>query len=413
MLFFISTPRVSYLVRSMRVSAGMHAVLVIPHEVISIILLILGLFLFSRERKQDKWLAGLIGGIVTLLSVNYAVYYALSLVVYAIIRAVKTKKYKFYFFRLIVTGFITFLISSVYLVPYILSMLKHGSDNFQWIQTSMSNFDPFLVTFGLGFMGLTFILGVLGIITLPKSNFKLILIITLFVLYAGRFHVYITKPLFNISYIPDHAYYALVFFLSFTGAIFLRDFPMKIGFRQWTLGKVKIGHIFLASTFFLPILIWTPISNQTIYNSFKPVPEKIHNITSVLKEKTETNDIILASNEISPWILLLSRRHLALSGSPWCSNPTARYSLRYKNFSESFSDRDIKVIKEKLDKWNVNIIVFAKEDNKWVFRASSPEFGMLFSPSGLKAEIDKKIFDNNEYFEKVYEDDFYIVLKNN
>ena len=430
MTFFVSTPGISYLVGGMRFSSGIHFAIVRPYELIAIILMIFGLFLFSREKKQDKWWAGLIGGIIALLSINFAVYYALSLLVYSILSAIKTKNYKTYISSLIVTGFITFLVSSVYTVPYLLSVLKHGSDNYQWIWTILSNFDPYLVTFGLGFMGLTFILGMLGIITLPKSNFKLILIITLMILFIGRFHVYITKPLFNVSYIPDHAYYSLVFFLSFTGAIFLRDFPLKISFKKWTLEKLRMGHIFLASTFFLPIMIWNPISNDSLNNSFKPIPEKIQNITSIIKEKTDKDDIILSSNEISPWILLLTGRHLALSGDPWCSNPTARYSLRYEDFSEALSTNDINVIKVNLNKWDVDVIVFVKDeviwDKKekkwvrkereeyinWLFSASAPEFGRFFKKPRLEVEIYKNIFNNESYFTNIYEDQYHVVLRN-
>jgi len=389
----------------------MHSALVIPHEVLAVILLILGIFIFSREKNHDKWWAGLIGGIITLLSINFAVYYALSLLVYSIVRSIKTANYKFHIIRLIITGFITFLVSSVYTVPYLSSVLKHGSDNFQWVWTIMPNFDPYLVTFGLGFMGLTFILGVLGIITLPKSNFKLILVITLVILYIGRFHVYITKPLFNMSYIPDHAYYALVFFLSFTGAIFLRDFPVKISFKKWSLERLKMGHIFLASTFFLPILIWNPVSNGTILNAFKPVPEKIENITSVINDKTTKDDIILASNELSPWILLLTGRHLALSADPWCSNPSARYTLRYNDFKKAFTSKDIKKIKEILNEWAVDILIFSKQNNVWFFAQTNPKFGRLRKYRGITLKIDKDIFGNSNYFEKIFEDEYYVILE--
>ena len=389
----------------------MSSALVIPHEVLAVILLTLGIFIFSREEKHDKWWSGLIGGVITLLSINFAVYYAFSLLVYSLARAIKTKNYKFHIIRLIITGVMTFLISSIYLVPYLSSVLKHGSDNFQWVWTIMSNFDPYLVTFGLGFIGLTFILGVLGIITLPKSNFKLILIITLVVLYIGRFHVYITKPLFNMSYIPDHAYYALVFFLSFTGGIFLRDFPIKIIFKKWTLERLKMGHIFLASTFFLPILIWNPISNGGILNEFKPIPEKIENIASVINDKTTKDDILLSSNELSPWILLLTGRHLALSGSPWCSNPSARYTLRYNDFEKAFTSKDIKRIKEILNKWAVDILIFSKEKNEWFFGQTNPKFGRLRSYRGIRLQIDKKTFGDNKHFKKIFEDEYYVILE--
>lgn len=411
--FTISSFGTSYLTRGTRISAGLHSAIVIPHEVLAVILLILGVFIFSREKKQDQWWAGLIGGIVTLLSVNFAVYYALSLLVYAIIRAFKTRNCKLHIIRLIVTGFITFLVSSVYLVPYIWSIINNGADDFHWKWTILSNFDPYLVTIGLGFMGLTFILGVLGIISLPKSNFKLVLIITLVILYVGRFHVYVTKPLFNMSYVPDHAYYALVFFLSFTGAIFLRDFPVKITFKKWTLERLKIGHIFLASTFFLPIIIWNPVSNSLLYNSFKPIPKKIEHITSIINNKTGKDDIVLASREISPWILLMTGRHLAISSDPWTSNPSARYSLRHKDFSEAFTSGNIKVIKNNLNKWKVNIIVFVKKDNKWGFNASGPYYGRFRQYGFLTAEIDKNIFNNDFYFTKLYQDADYVVLYNN
>lgn len=430
MILFISTPGVYYLIRGMRVSAGIHFVIVRAYELIAIILVILGVFFFSREKKQDTLLAGIIGGIITNLAIGIAVYYSLSLFVYAIIRAIKTGNYKIYLLRLIVIGFITFLLASLYIIPYLMSVVKNGSDSYHWIMTMLSDYDPYFVTFGLGFMGLTFILGVLGIISLPKSNFKLILVITLVILFVGRFHVYITKPVFNISYVPDLAYYALVFFLSFTGAIFLRDFPIKISFKKWTLQKLKMGHIFLACTFFLPILIWNPVSNECLYNSFNPIPEKIEKITDVINKETGKEDIVLASSEISPWVLLLTGRHLALSGDPWCSNPTARYSLRYKDFAEAFSSSDIEVIKNNINKWNLDVLVFVKDemvwDNKeqklirkekeedihWSFRAGSPDFGTFFRDPGLDVDVDKSIFGNNKYFIKLYEDEHYVVLRN-
>ncbi len=412
MLFFVSVPGVNYLIRGMRVCSGIHFAIIRPYELIAVILMIYGIFLFSREKKNDKWWTGLISGIVTLLSISFEVPFALSLLVYSVIRAVRTKNYKTHFLRLVVVGFVTFFVSSIYTVPYLISVLRHGSDNYQWMWTILSEFDPYLVTFGLGFMGLVFVFGVLGIISLFQSNFRLILIITLAVLYIWRFHIYITKPLYNIKFISEQSYYALVIFLSFTGAIFLRDFPIRICFKKWTFDKLKIGHIFLASTFLLPILIWNPISNENFYNSFKPVPEKIRHLTDIINKKIDKDDIILASREISPWLLLLTGRKLALSGDPWCSNPAARYSLRFKDFSEAFSIDDIKVVKNNLNKWNVDIIVFVKEADNWGFTAGQPVFGMLRSPAPLRAVADKRIFSNNLYFEKLYEDDFYVVLRN-
>lgn len=83
---------------------------------------------------------------------------------------------------------------------------------------------------------------------------------------------------------------------------------------------------------------------------------------------------------------------------------------------EAFSNNDIKVVKKNVNKWNVDIIVLVKEEKKediqWFFRAHSPEFGMLFSSSGLKVEVDKNIFSNNLYFTKLYEDEYYVVLRN-
>ena len=124
---------------------------------------------------------------------NYGVYFALSILIYSILIAIKKGSYKTHISSLISIGFIIFLVSSVYTLPYFISVIEHGSDNYHWIFTYLVNFDFHLVTFGLGFMGLTFILGILGIFILPKSNFKLILIITLGVLFIGRFHVYLTK----------------------------------------------------------------------------------------------------------------------------------------------------------------------------------------------------------------------------
>ena len=431
MFCFINTPTIAYLVRGINVVTGLHAAIVRPYSNIAMILLILGLFLFSREKRQDKWWSGLIGGIITLFSIHSLVYYAISLLVYTTIRAIKTGNYKLNIFRLFVVGLVAFIISSVYLVPYLLSVLKHGADKYQWMWTmGLWDYDPYVITFGMGFMGLTFILGVLGIIYLPQSNFKLILIITLVILLLGRFHIYITKPLFNVSFIPEWAWFGLVFLFSFTGAIFLRDFPVKISFKNWTLQKLKMGHIFLACTFFLPILIWNPISNKTLYSSFNPIPEKIEKITDVINKETGKEDIVLASREISQWVLLLTGRHLALSGDPWCSNPSARYSLRYKDFSEAFSTDDINVIKNNLNKWNVDVLVFVKDemvwDNKekkwvgkekeedvhWLFSASAPEYGSFSPKHGLKADIDKSIFGNKDYFAKLYEDENYVVFRN-
>ncbi|SVE56352.1 uncharacterized protein METZ01_LOCUS509206, partial [marine metagenome] len=176
MLLFVSVPGVSYLFGGMRTSAGIHFAIVRAYEFIAVILMILGLFFYSVENKQAKWLGGLIGGVVVTLNIAYSVYYVFSLVLYTILRAIKTRNYRSHISRLIVAGFVTFFISSVYIVPYFLSVLKHGSDSYQWQWTILSNFDPYLVTLGLGFMGLTFILGIFGIFTLPKSNFKLILI---------------------------------------------------------------------------------------------------------------------------------------------------------------------------------------------------------------------------------------------
>ncbi|NQT02446.1 MAG: hypothetical protein HQ580_10505, partial [Planctomycetes bacterium] len=141
-------------------------------------------------------------------------------------------------------------------------------------------------------------------------------------------------------------------------------------------------------------------------------------------------DIILASIELSPWILLLTGRQLALSDDPWCSNPTARYSLRYKDFAEAFLSNDIELIKNNLNKWNVDVLVFVKdemvwdkkakqlvkkekeEDIHWSFRAGSPEFGKLFKKPRLEVEVDKRIFGNSKYFKKLYEDEHYVVLQN-
>ena len=114
-------------------------------------------------------------------------------------------------------------------------------------------------------------------------------------------------------------------------------------------------------TFFIPILIWNPISNLSLEDSFNPVLKKIENIASIINEKTDEYDIVLATNDVSQWILLLTGRHLAISGSPWCSNPTARYSLRYDDFFEAFSSDKIEIVKNRLNKWDVNILVFLKD----------------------------------------------------
>jgi hypothetical protein len=412
MLFMFSAPAVGYFVEGMRYSFGLHSAVVIPHEVIAMILLILGIFVFSREKKHDIWWAGFIGGIIASLSINYVVYYFLSLLVYAITRAIKTHQYKLHFLRIFIAMSVIFIVSAIYVVPYFLSILSNGADNYQWKWSILSNFDPYLVTFGLGFMGLTFVMGIAGIITLPKSNFRAMLSITLIVLLFGRFHVYITKPFFNISYIPDHAYYAIASFLSFTSALFLINFPIKIHYKKWVLQELNIAHIFLFATFFLPIFTWNPINNEHLYRAFIPVTEQIEKIGNIISEKTVKSEVILSSDDISGWILLLTGRHLALSGDPWCSNPTARYSLRYKDFSEVFFANDVMMVKDNLKKWKVDIIVFIKEDDKWIFKAASPEFGEFFSGEGLKAIVKKDIFDNKLHFSKLYEDKYYVVLRN-
>jgi hypothetical protein len=412
MFFIFSVPAVGYFVKEMRESFGLHFAVTQPHEAIAAILLIFGIFVFSREKKQDVWWAGFIGGVITLLSINYAVYYFLSILVYAITRAIKTHQYKLHFLRIFIAMSVAFLVSSIYIIPYFLSILSYGADNYHWKWSILSNFDPYLVTFGLGFMGFTFVMGIVGIIALPKSNFRLMLIVTLIVLLFGRFHIYITKPFFNISYISDHAYYAIASFLSFTSALFLTNFPIKIHFKKCVLQELSIAHIFLFATFFLPIFTWNPIGINHLYQAFMPITEQIEKIGNVISEKTAKNEVILSSNGISPWILLLTGRHLALSSDPWCSNPAARYSLRYKDFSEMFSAYDVMMVKDRLKKWKVDIIVFVKEDDKWIFKATSPEFGKVSSGVGLRAIVNKDIFDNKSHFAKLYEDKYYVVLRN-
>jgi len=52
-------------------------------------------------------------------------------------------------------------------------------------------------------------------------------------------------------------------------------------------------------------------------------------------------------------------------------------------------------------------------DVQWLFSANSPEFGRLFRKRGLEVEIDKSVFGNDKYFKKLYEDGYYVVLRNN
>lgn len=175
--------------------------------------------------------------------------------------------------------------------------------------------------------------------------------------------------------------------------------------------EIKIRSHLFSLHFFLPILIWNPVNNNLIYQAFKPIPEEIQNISSIINKKTEKGDIILASNEISPWILLLTGRHLALSGSPWCSNPTARYSLRYNDFKKAFLSNDINEVKEILNKWDVGILIFSKQNDDWYFNAASPEYGRLHAYRDLNLKIDKRIFRDSNNFNKMYEDENYIIIK--
>jgi hypothetical protein len=147
MLFVFSFPAASYLIGGIRASAGLHSAIVIPHEVIAVMLLILGLFVFSREEKRDEWWSGLIGGVITLLSVNYAVYYILSLLGYTIVRTIRTKNFKVHLLRFFLVGAVMFLIASAYIIPYLSSLICNGTDDYHWTWTILSNFDPYLVTF--------------------------------------------------------------------------------------------------------------------------------------------------------------------------------------------------------------------------------------------------------------------------
>ena len=91
---------------------------------------------------------------------------------------------------------------------------------------------------------------------------------------------------------------------------------------------------------------------------------------------------------------------------------------------------DIEVVKNNLNKWNSDVLVFVKpkmvwdkkekkwvrkerdDYSRWLFRSTPPEFGRLFIKSDLEVEIDKNIFGDTKYFKKLYEDEYYVVLRN-
>lgn len=389
----------------------LHLAIYHPHDSIAAVLLLWGIITFVYYPGMGGAIrAGLLGGIVTWLSVADLPLYLLCLSTYSIFELVRKRRIDS-LIRLATIIALVLIIASPYMVPLLRAAMQYGTDRYQLSWTFHGYFDPTWSTIGMGFFGLTFFLGLIGMARLENPSLKFMLVLSTVMLYVIAFSILVTKPLFNISFLPAKARDVLFTLLSFTTALTLRDLPLSLQFLRLKITRIRIGYLFLLFTFALPLLAWNPLRDPYIEISRTPIPKEVQNVARVIKTSSRPRDVILSTCTMSWWIPALTGRKLALAGEPWYSNPVARYDLRYADFQRAFVSNDPGETLGILDKWRVDILVFEKGGEYWYFAAKIPENSM-FHPGGTsKMRVDARRFTDLNHFDKIFEDEKYQILR--
>lgn len=230
------------------------AIILKPYEVFPALFGIIFITLFGHSLNNTYWnwkrylFFGASGGLLFLIYHFWWLIYIPTLFFIVLTSKERLRNLK----RLIVTGFIIFAVSAIYLVPLSISYLKNGVENWQIKFGIAADFATFLPWSNLSLRGILYILGLIGLIYLGWKNFhrpSLIIFITCFIYQIVNFIIFLfTKQ----TYLAAKPFLFLsTAALAYGGANFLIFSYQKLSIKI-TAEKLRLVNL-IVFIIFLPL----------------------------------------------------------------------------------------------------------------------------------------------------------------
>lgn len=390
-----------------------------PYEVLSILLLLYWSIKFSHwitcktiDRKSIL-VTIIIGAILLLTYYPYFVFGIMALLICWFLEKDTSAKVK-------IVSYGVALASGVILalpcwLPYIISYITTPHDpNYRMLYVALWHFDPTLYTFGLGYFGSLFWLGVYALKDFMLNRTVKLLAMMVLICYGAATLSFITYPIAGISFLPAKwSEVLLILFgvLSGKGLQELKDRILPTQPNRFWMFVLLL--LFIPSPFlwngFTDANLRASANDQQIINKTKTIIT-----SSELATNTETLTV-LANPSIAFAIPAFTQWRLYLSPNIHYSNPLAQFQERSQNVRQLNYAVSPDDMEQKVRSMGINVLIMNKDNDSYIIyvhHSAKPTTILTADPWPFPYDairIPSNLF-SSKYFKKTYEDDEIVVL---
>ncbi|MCX6745146.1 MAG: hypothetical protein NTX82_06500 [Candidatus Parcubacteria bacterium] len=312
--------------------------------------------------------------------------------------------------RIIVLGLIIFACSAIYLIPLLLNY-SHGSENWQAVFFTPTDFTTFVPWMMLSLKSLIFITGLVGLVAFAKEKFikaNLLVLITAFI------YQLINIVIFVLGHKPIQCQKPFLFLGGATlcvGATYLLIYLYQQYLSKFSYSRVIVIVMVIVFTPLLPMInfidnpdMTAQIEKDLTRSDFAILADTVKTLVPNYKTR-----IWLSSG--TPELNLYIPLNYYLAHNPHFSHPAAIYSQRLnliqKLSNAKTSDEFNAIINESQPPIN-SLILFGDSNNYYLYywHDNYPNAG-----KELVIKIPQKLI-SEQYWQKVYSDkDWQILLK--
>jgi len=391
------------------------AIILKPYEMLTVALSVLWVSFLLVDLNLGKlsWkrisVYGISGGIIFMTYYLWLVFGAIAIALAGL--WVKKEHQGKYYFDLLKIGAITLLVASPYLLPLIWTYQKLGTENWQTILLTFKGISYYSVFEFFSWRGLLMLLGLVSIIWYRNYVYVRALVLLFVTAYIWQLMGLVTVFFFASPIQEFKGFYffdriILAFGLAFGISKLWHYLSERFVNRSFQTVAVVIGLIFLSTQmifgFFIddPVVQKTRIDSRSIKNSTREVAEFLN--------KNKTSGLVLQSGILELYALVPMNNFIYFNQHN--SNPAG-------NFTARLSYLKWLTLSKNADEFNQLLNTPYGHIGRLVFMKTDSEFYNLFFdldnfPHLIKSEKLnlKKQFVNEEYFEKKFENENYIVF---
>lgn len=394
-----------------------------PHEVLSAFLTLLWLLVMSSVLEKYNgprpgqssalWvIASVLGGLGILL---YYPFWALATMAFALLLGKEIYRGKLppnFIAKYLNMTLLSIFLSSPYWLPYVRTMMQNGAGpNYALKWFDLSQIDPSHFTFGMGYVGILFGLGLYGLVRNSHSSFTIqSLRLLVLVIYCWIGASFLSFSLLKISLLPQHAPILLFPLWSFFAGMAIVDLLSKSRpfSPKWSIrdGHIPMCALCIALLTVPSAVSWNSSTDQALAAAKRPIPPAVEAIADLL-EDNDGMTLLGGLDKQDPGVIYflptIAAVNLFIPPVPYYANPLQNYHKRVALAEAVFEDADPALVAVELRKLGVEGLILTKVSaDAWGICVAEPHgYGyewrwLTLSPTIVRSSVFNILYEDSE-----------------